>query len=206
MRALLLIDLQNDFMPGGALAVPDADQCIVAANIAQQYFNIVLASKDWHPADHLSFAHHYELKKPGDVVVVDGLHQTLWPKHCIQHTKGAALSYQLDQTKIRHVITKGTERALDSYSVFFDNAQRHETGFSSYLKLSGIEELFMLGVATEYCVKFSALDAIKLGFKATVIVDGCRGIGLKSTDIPEALEEMHHHGVNLVNIADLKHR
>jgi nicotinamidase/pyrazinamidase len=206
MRALVLIDLQNDFMPGGALAVPEAERCIEVANEAQRFFNIVIASKDWHPPDHLSFACEHENKNPGDSIMLDGLNQRLWPKHCVQHTQGAAFVSTLDQKKIRHVVTKGTERNLDSYSAFFDNAHRHETGLSSYLKLSGIEEIFLLGVALEYCVKFSALDAIKLGFKTHVILDGCRGIGLTDSDIPNALDEMNKASIKIINLCELELR
>lgn len=206
MKALLLIDLQNDFMPGGPLGVPQGNECVESANEAQHFFNFVIASKDWHPADHLSFAPIHENKKPGDVIIVNGLMQTLWPIHCVQHTQGAALVKNLNQNKIRHIITKGTDHALDSYSAFFDNAHRHETGLASYLKLSAIEEIFLLGVATEYCVKYTALDAIKLGFKTNVIIDGCRGIGLGCQDIPQALEDMRSKGVNLLTLADLKRR
>jgi len=206
MKALLLIDLQNDFMPGAPLGVPKGDECIESANLAQQFFNFVVASKDWHPPNHLSFAAEHEGKKPGDVIILNDLKQTLWPVHCVQHTQGAALVKNLNQSKIRHIITKGTDRTLDSYSAFFDNAHRHETGLASYLKLSAIEEIFLLGVATEYCVKYSALDALKLGFKTNVIIDGCRGIGLSSKDIPHALEEMQNQGVNLLTLADLQRR
>jgi nicotinamidase/pyrazinamidase len=206
MKALLLIDLQNDFMPGGSLGVPDGQECVESANRAQHFFNFVIASKDWHPPHHLSFASEHKNKKVGDIIMLNGLPQTLWPVHCVQHTHGAALVKNLNQSKIRHIITKGTDPAVDSYSAFFDNAHRHETGLASYLKLSAIEEIFLLGVATEYCVKYTALDSLKLGFKTNVIIDGCRGIGLNSEDIPQALEDMRKEGANLLTIADLQRR
>jgi len=202
VKALLIIDLQNDFMPGGFLAVPNGFHCIEAANIAMKYFSIIVASKDWHPAHHLSFASEHLEKKPGDVIDLGGLKQTLWPIHCVQNTFGAAIVKNLDQKKIQHVVTKGEDPKLDSYSAFFDNAHRNATGLASYLDLYGIDEIFILGLATEYCVKFSALDAIALGLKTNVIIDGCRGIN--STDVAHAIEEMTQAGVSLVYLSDLE--
>jgi nicotinamidase/pyrazinamidase len=203
MKALLLIDLQNDFMPGGALAVPDGFYSVVAANIAQKFFKVVIASKDWHPQEHLSFAIHHPGKKPGDVIELYALKQTLWPVHCVQHTLGADFVKELDQSQIHYVVTKGEDITLDSYSAFFDNAHRHNTGLSYYLNQKSIDEIYLLGVATEYCVKSSAIDAVTLGLKTNVIIDGCRGIGLNAQDIPEAMIEMRDHGVKLINLADL---
>lgn len=203
MKALLLIDLQNDFMPGGALAVRDGFHCIQAANIAQKFFKIVIASKDWHPAEHQSFAVHHNGKSPGDVIELSGLKQTLWPVHCVQNTHGAALVKDLDQSQIQHVAAKGEDINLDSYSAFFDNAHRHETGLGHYLNLRGIDEIYLLGLATEYCVKFSAIDAVNLGLKTNVIIDGCRGLGFHHKDIPAATTEMLDHGARLLNLADL---
>lgn len=205
MKALLLIDLQNDFMPGGALAIPDAWESIKAANYAQQFFKVVIASKDWHPQQHLSFAINHPSKKPGDVIKLDGFEQTLWPVHCVQHTFGAALVKELDQSHIQHVATKGEDIHIDSYSAFFDNAHRQETGLAHYLNQRSIDEIYILGVATEYCVKFSALDAINLGLKTNVIIDGCRGININGNDIALATNQMQDHGVRLVNLSDLAH-
>jgi nicotinamidase/pyrazinamidase len=203
VKALLLIDLQNDFMPGGALPVPDGYAAVLAANYAQKFFRIIVATKDWHPELHLSFAHHHEGKKPGEVIDLFGLKQTLWPVHCVQNTSGAAFSKGLDQSQIQHVVTKGQDLTVDSYSAFFDNAHRHATGLGNYLKLRAIDEIYLLGVATEYCVKYSALDAIYLGLKTSVIIDGCRGIGLNDKDIENSQIEMQDAGVRLVNLADL---
>ncbi len=203
MKALLLIDLQNDFMPGGALAVPDGFASVLAANVAQRFFRIVIATKDWHPPTHQSFAAQHTGKAPGDVIDLHGLKQTLWPSHCVQNTFGAAFSKSLDQSQIQHVVTKGQDLTVDSYSAFFDNAHRHATGLGNYLKLRAIAEVYLLGVATEYCVKYSALDAINLGLKTNVIIDGCRGIGLNDKDITDAELEMHESGVRLVKMADL---
>lgn len=190
-------------MPGGALPVPDAYAAIEAANYAQKFFRIVVATKDWHPEKHLSFAEHHENKKPGDIIELYGLQQTLWPAHCVQNTFGAAFTKGLDQSHIQHVVTKGQDITVDSYSAFFDNARRHPTGLGSYLKLRAIDEIYLLGIATEYCVKYSALDAIYLGLKTNVIIDGCRGIGLHPNDIVNAKHEMQEAGVRLVTLADL---
>lgn len=203
VKALLLIDLQNDFMPGGTLPVADGLACIDAANSAQRYFRIVIATKDWHPEHHLSFAENHPGKKPGDIIELDGLCQTLWPMHCVQNTAGAALSKNLNQSNIQHVVTKGQDIKVDSYSAFFDNAHRHTTGLGHYLNYRAIDELYLLGVATEYCIKYSAIDSANLGIKTNVIIDGCRGIGLTPHDIPNAEVEMQDHGVRLVKLADL---
>lgn len=205
MKALILIDLQNDFMPAGALAVPDANHCIDAANHAQQFFNIVIATKDWHPENHLSFAANHANKKPGEFIDLFGLKQTLWPVHCVQNTQGAALVKELDQSQIVHVVTKGQDINVDSYSAFFDNARRHETGLRHYLEQRGIDEIFLLGVALEYCVKFSALDAKSIGLKTNVIVDGCRGIGLAHNDIADAIVEMKDHGILMTTLKEIAH-
>src|SRR5579871_1591763 len=200
MKALLLIDLQNDFMPGGALAVPDGFHSIKAANLAQRHFSVVIATKDWHPLDHLSFAANHREMQPGEIVDLYGIRQTLWPIHCVQNTFGAALVRDLDQSQIQHVVTKGADRTLDSYSAFFDNAHRNETGLGHYLEQRSIDEVYILGVATEYCVKYNAIDAIKLGIKANVIIDGCRGIGLNENDILQAKADMLDCGVKLINL------
>jgi nicotinamidase/pyrazinamidase len=204
VKALLLIDLQNDFMPHGTLPVPDGFAAVEAANMVQKFFRTVIATKDWHPERHLSFAVHHPGMQPGDVIDLHGLKQTLWPMHCVQNTQGAAFSKALNQSQIQHVVTKGQDINVDSYSAFFDNARRHPTGLSSYLKLRAIDEIFyLLGVATEYCVKYSALDALYLGLKTNVIIDGCRGIGLREKDIENAENEMQDAGVRLIKMADL---
>lgn len=203
MKALLLIDLQNDFMPQGALPVPDAHAAIKAANFAQNFFRVVIATKDWHPLGHMSFAHHHAGKNAGDIIELFGLEQTLWPEHCVQNTYGAAFCKELDQTQIQHVVTKGQDPKVDSYSAFYDNARRHSTGLGHYLKQRSIDEIFLLGVATEYCVKYSALDAIHLGLKTNVIIDGCRGIALRPDDVTNAEHEMLDAGVRLLKLAEL---
>jgi nicotinamidase/pyrazinamidase len=203
MNALILVDLQNDFLPGGALAVPHGDEVIPLVNELQQRFELVLATKDWHPPNHGSFAANHPGKKPGDRIILDGIEQILWPVHCVQHAHGAEFATAFDTSRIAHVFHKGTERNIDSYSTFFDNAHLRHTGLAHYLEKRGIKDIYLMGLALDYCVKYSALDAHQLGLNTHVIVDGCRGIGLEPGDIDRALEEMKRTGAILLKSSDL---
>lgn len=202
-RALILVDLQNDFLPGGALAVPDGDQVIPIANRAQPIFQVVVASQDWHPADHGSFAASHPGKLPGEEIEMAGLSQILWPIHCVQGSKGARLAPGLDTTRIERIFYKGTDPEIDSYSCFYDNGHRRSTGLTEYLDGRSIDTVYLLGLATDYCVKFSALDAVTAGYSVHLIVDGCRGIDLNPGDIERALGEMSQAGVSFVPSDDL---
>ncbi len=199
MSALILVDLQNDFMPGGALAVPGGDAVIPVANQLAGTFDLVMATQDWHPPGHGSFASQHPGKVPGEAVELDGLHQELWPDHCVQGTRGAELHSGLDTVQITRVFHKGTDPRIDSYSAFFDNAHRKSTGLTDYLKKNGVSEVYLMGLATDYCVKFSVLDAVKLGFKTNVIEDGCRGIDLQPGDVNKAIAEMEAAGAVIVS-------
>ena len=203
MKALILVDLQNDFLPGGALAVPHGDEVIPIANELQQKFELVLATQDWHPQDHGSFAANHPGKKPGDRIMLDGIEQILWPVHCVQNTHGAEFAPSFDTSRIAHVFHKGTEPMTDSYSTFFDNAHRRHTGLANYLEKRGIKDIYLMGLALDYCVKYSALDARYLGLNTYVVVDGCRGIELMPGDITRALEEMKRVGATLLESSDL---
>jgi nicotinamidase/pyrazinamidase len=203
MKALIIVDLQNDFLPGGALPVPHGDEVIPIANELQRHFHLVVATKDWHPPDHGSFAANHKGKKPGDRIILDGIEQILWPKHCVQNTHGAEFAPSFDTSQIAHVFHKGIERNIDSYSTFFDNAHRRHTGLAHYLEKRGIEDIYLMGLALDYCVKYSALDARQLGLKTHVILDGCRGIELKPGDIDRALEEMKPAGATILKSQDL---
>ena len=196
--ALILVDLQNDFLPGGALAVPDGDAVIPIANEVQRAFDLIVATQDWHPRDHGSFAANHPGKKVGDVVDLNGLSQILWPMHCVQNTRGAEFSPGLRTDRITKVFRKGTDPGIDSYSTFFDNAHRRSTGLDDYLRGHGVREVAILGLATDYCVKFSVLDARELGFDVRVIEDGCRGVNLKPSDSADAIEEMRRAGAAIV--------
>ncbi len=195
MTAVILVDLQNDFMPGGVLAVPKGDEVVAIANEMMGQFDLVIASQDWHPTDHSSFASQHPGRQPGDQVEVEGLTQTLWPDHCVQGTKGAALSEELHLDKVDHFVKKGVDRSIDSYSAFFDNARRRATGLAELL--DGVEAVTVLGLATDYCVKFTALDAVSLGFDTKVALRSCRGIDLWPGDIDQAAAEMKDAGVQV---------
>lgn len=197
MDALILVDLQNDFCAGGALAVPDGDAVIDVANALTPRFSQVIATQDNHPASHLSFATHHPGKRAYELIDLDGLPQVLWPVHCVAGTPGAEFHPRLDTARITRVFPKGTDPRIDSYSGFFDNGQRKATGLGDYLRGAGVERLFVLGLATDYCVKWTALDAARLGFQVHLIEDGCRGVGLKPGDIPEALAAMRAAGVHI---------
>lgn len=194
MTALLLVDLQNDFMPGGALAVPQGDEVVEVANRLTPEYNLVVATQDWHPANHGGFASQHPGKKPGDTIDLHGVEQILWPDHCVQGAPGASFHSALDVARIQHVVRKGTAAAVDSYSAFFDNARRNSTGLADLLHGRGVGELHVMGLATDYCVLFSVLDALDLGFRVRVIPEGCRGIDLHPGDVDRALEKMRAAG------------
>jgi nicotinamidase/pyrazinamidase len=200
--ALLLIDLQHDFMPGGPLGVPEGDQVVPVANALAGKFDLVVASQDWHPADHRSFAANHPGKAPGEVIELDGLSQILWPVHCVQQTHGAELVSDLESDAIRAVFRKGTDPAIDSYSAFFDNAHRKATGMGDYLRGQQVQRVFMMGLATDYCVLYTALDARALGFEAVLVEEGCRGVDLSAGDSARALERMRAAGVTILGNTD----
>jgi nicotinamidase/pyrazinamidase len=202
MEALLLVDIQNDFCKGGALAVPDGDAVVPVANRLSQSFELVVATQDWHPRTHLSFAVNHAGKKPFEQIELDGLPQVLWPPHCVQGTSGADFHPKLDRAAIVRVFQKGTDERIDSYSGFYDNGHRKATGLGDYLASAGVSELVVLGLATDYCVRWTALDARRLGFAVRVVEDGCRGVALTADDVPSALAEMRAAGVQIVQSTD----
>lgn len=202
-KAIIMIDLQNDFCAGGSLAVPDADAVIPLANQLQDQFDLIVASKDWHPHDHMSFAAQHPGYGVGDVVVINDAPQVLWPVHCVQDTKGAEFHSELAVDKIDKVVYKGTDVNIDSYSAFFDNAHLRATGLDDYLVDKQVEDIYLMGLATDYCVKFSALDAVHLGFNVYVIQDACRGVELNPGDITAAINEMQAAGVKIISMKDV---
>jgi len=203
MKALLLVDIQNDFLPGGALAVPDGNEVIAVANRLSKAFEQVVATQDWHPANHMSFVESHAGRQIGETITRHGLPQILWPTHCVQFSFGAELSPELDLSNIGQIFQKGTDPRLDSYSGFFDNARRRATGLESYLREKRIDAVCVMGLATDYCVKFTALDAVSLGFKTILILDGCRGVELKPGDIGRSLDEMNRQGIEMLQSTDL---
>ncbi|MCE2983871.1 MAG: bifunctional nicotinamidase/pyrazinamidase [Parachlamydia sp.] len=204
MKALLVVDLQNDFLPGGALGVHGGDEIIPLINEMIHYpFDLIIATKDWHPSTHGSFASVHQ-KKPGKHITLSGMDQTLWPDHCVQQTQGSNFALGWDQTCINKVFYKGTDAAIDSYSAFFDNGHIKSTGLSDYLKENSIKEVFIAGLTTEYCVKYTVLDALQLGFNPYVVVDACRPVDLVKGDGALALQVMQQAGATLLSFGDLK--
>lgn len=196
-RALLLIDLQYDFCPGGALAVARGDETIPIANLLSAKFDTVVATQDWHPPTHKSFAVNHPGKQPYELIDLDGLPQVLWPAHCVQGTPGCGLHAALDLTRLTKVFHKGTDPSIDSYSGFFDNGHRKATGLGDWLKGRGVDDVVVMGLATDYCVKFTSLDARKLGMRVAVVADGCRGVELKPGDCERAFAEMREAGCTI---------
>lgn len=206
MKALILVDIQNDFFPGGALAVPEGDKILPAVNrLLKSDFDLVIATKDWHPKDHCSFAVNHG-KVPGEHVVLSGVDQLLWPVHCVQGETGADFAPGWDTTKVTKVFYKGTDKEIDSYSTFFDNRHLRETGLADFLRRHGVTDLYFAGLATDYCVKYSVLDAAKMGFNLFVIEDGCRGVNLTPGDDIKAFEEMRLAGAKIISSGDISMR
>lgn len=198
MNALLIVDVQNDFLPGGALAVPRGNEVIPVINRVAPRFDLVLATQDWHPRAHGSFASNHAGRKVGEVIDLNGLRQILWPDHCVQGTGGAEFAQALDHGRVEAVFRKGTDPALDSYSGLFDNGHRKSTGLAGYLRDRGVTDLYVCGLATDYCVKFTALDAVAQGFRTHLLVDACRGVDLAAGDSEKAIEEMRRAGVEIL--------
>ncbi|MCH2250899.1 MAG: bifunctional nicotinamidase/pyrazinamidase [Cognatishimia sp.] len=196
-NALIVIDVQNDFCPGGALAVPEGDQIVAGINALMPEFDAVILTQDWHPAGHSSFASSHAGKGPYETVDVPYGTQVLWPDHCVQGSGGAEFHKDLDTTRADMIIRKGYNPAIDSYSAFFENDQTTPTGLEGYLKTRRISDLTMVGLATDFCVNFSALDAAKLGYKVSVRMDLCRAIDLDGS-LAAATTAMQDAGVSLI--------
>lgn len=203
MTALILVDLQNDFCPGGALAVAEGDQTIPIANQLMDRFDLIVATQDWHPIKHESFGVHHPHHQVGEVIDLHGLPQVLWPIHCVQGSFGAEFVPELNRSKIDRVFVKGTDASIDSYSGFFDNGHRKATGLGNFLKEKKVDTVYVMGLATDYCVKFTALDALELGFTTYLIEDASRGVNLQPGDVDKAVEEMLEKGVKIVNSEDI---
>lgn len=195
--ALLVIDVQNDFCPGGALAVPDGDAVVAAANRLMPAYDLVVATQDWHPPEHCSFASQHPGAALHDVVPVAGIEQALWPDHCVRGTAGAALHPALDTRRVNLILRKGVRPALDSYSAFFENDRRTATGLAGYLRALGVRQVALCGLATDYCVRYSALDAARLGFAVDVLTGACRGVDTPPGSVAAALAELRAAGIRL---------
>ena len=202
-RVLLIIDVQNDFCPGGSLAVEEGDAVVPVINRIMPLFSRVIATQDWHPSDHVSFAASHPGRKPLDVVDAGGIEQVLWPDHCVQGTRGAELHPRLEVGRIELVLRKGLRRMLDSYSAFFENDHATDTGLRFYLKGMRARDIFLCGLATDYCVLASALDARRLGFRVTLVRDACRGVEYPTGSVGKALAAMEASGVRIAESAAL---
>jgi len=198
MRALLIVDMQNDFCPGGALAVPEGDQVVPVINDLVSEFDHVLQTQDWHPSRHQSFASSHPQHDPYDVIEVDYGEQVLWPDHCVQGTEGAAFHPDLDTTHTELILRKGFRPEIDSYSAFYENDGETQTGLTGYLNERGIDTLFICGLAADFCVKWSAVDGRKEGFDVFVIEDAVRGID-QDGSLAAAWKEMNDAGVQVVS-------
>lgn len=204
MRALILVDFQNDFMPWGSVGAPNADEIIPIANRLMEHFDLVVASQDWHPINHKSFAANHPWRLPGREIELGGNTQLLWTMHCVEHSFGAELVTELNPGNISKIIKKGTNPDVDCYGVFLENDGKKPTGLEDYLKKESVDEVFVMGPAAEFGVKQTALDAIRLGFRANVILDGCRWLDTDVKNIEKTLEELKSKGVQIIHSYELK--
>jgi len=198
MKALIIVDVQNDFIPGGALAVNEGDTIVPIINNLQAKFDFIVATQDWHPENHGSFAANHEGKKVGEFIDLNGVNQILWPVHCVQGTFGAEFHKNLKKDKWQAIFQKGTNPLVDSYSGFFDNNRQGDTGLSSYLKENGVDEIYICGLATDYCVKFTVLDGISEGFKTYLIADATKGVNIHKEDSDLAIQHMETAGAQII--------
>lgn len=180
MKALIVVDIQNDFLQGGSLAVQGGNEIIPVINSIQEKFDLVVATQDWHPKGHKSFASQYSNKSVYDIIDLNGIEQVLWPDHCVQGTVGAEISSELNQNKIEAIFRKGMNTTIDSYSGFYDNGKLKCTGLGDFLKGRGVKEIFVCGLAADYCVYFTAKDALELGFTSTIIENATKTIDVSN--------------------------
>ncbi len=200
MNTLIIADIQYDFIPGGSLAVPRGDEIIPVVNKLTEYFDLVVATQDWHPADHASFASNHPGKRPYDRIKLGGIEQVLWPDHCVQGARGAELSAAFDTRKVEVIFRKGMDPEIDSYSAFFDNLHQKSTGLGDYLKGKQAEKVYVVGLAGDYCVFHTVMDALMLGFKAGLVKDATRAIS--DAGFEEALKAMGEKGAEIAMSSD----
>ena len=202
MKALLIVDVQNDFCPGGALEVPGGDTVVPVINKLIDKFDTIIQTQDWHPAGHSSFASSHKGKDPFDTIEVDYGTQVLWPDHCVQGKEGADFHPDLNIKKTQVIIRKGFRKEIDSYSTFFENDQKTTTGLTGYLKQRGITDLYTVGLATDFCVKWSILDGIDEGFTMHIVEDAVKGIDLDGS-VEQAWKEMKEKGVKVTSSEEI---
>jgi nicotinamidase/pyrazinamidase len=200
---LIIVDVQNDFLPGGALAVSEGDQIIPVINLIQEKFDFIVATQDFHPADHKSFAVNHVGAAVGELIEWQDNLQILWPVHCVQETPGANFHKDLHHQKWKAIIKKGIHPNFDSYSGFFDNAHQIDTGMTRYLRENGIERVFICGLALDYCVRFTAIDANELNYDTYLITDATRAVNMSPEDGKETLEDLEFGGIKLITSDDL---
>lgn len=198
-RALIVVDVQYDFMPDGALPVAGGYDVIPVINELMDEFDLVVATQDWHPPDHVSFASNHPGKEAGEVIEVEGLEQILWPDHCVQETRGAELVDELRTDEIVQFFKGATDPKIDSYSGFYDNAHKRATGLGTYLREQGVDTIYVVGIATDYCVKWTVLDGCREGFDTHVVIDACRGVIQNAGDIEKSVAEMAEAGAKVVS-------
>lgn len=201
MKTLIVIDVQNDFMPGGSLAVPGGDKIVPIINQIQDKFDLIVASQDWHPQDHVSFASNHPGKKPFDEIEIHGQPQTLWPNHCVQETKGAQFHPDLQTQHWETIFRKGTDRGIDSYSAFFDNGHLKSTGLAGYLKEKGASQVYFCGLAADICVYYSIYDAFKEGFACFFIEDASQPLDIEG--FKSIKKKMAHLGIQIISSEDI---
>lgn len=201
MKTLVIVDVQNDFMPAGALAVPDGDEIVPVINEIQHRFDLIVATQDWHPPGHASFASSHDASEPFEQIELNGKPQTLWPDHCVQGTRGAAFHPQLDLNRVAAIVRKGMDQQVDSYSGFFDNDHEHRTGLGGYLKEMDASELYICGLAAEICVAYTARDAAKLGFAVSLIEDATRPLEQQAFEVMK--QELRSIGVQTISVSDI---
>jgi nicotinamidase/pyrazinamidase len=197
MNTLIIVDVQNDFLPGGSLSVTKGQEVIPIINSIISKYDVVIATQDFHPCDHKSFASQHKNRKPGDYITLHGQKQILWPDHCVQHSFGSKISEDIELNLIDHIVYKGTNKEADSYSAFFDS-NGVATNLHQYLQIKQIHTLDIVGLATDYCVKYTVLDALRLKYKVRVLTSACRGINLNPDDIKNALQEMQNKGAIVI--------
>ncbi len=201
---LLVVDVQKDFLPGGALPVPRGDEVVPVVNAIMPLFDFVIGTQDWHPADHVSFAASHSGRRIGERIEVGGTEQVLWPVHCVAGTSGADFAPGLETVRFDVIVRKGTRRDTDSYSAFFDNARRRSTGLAGLLEGLGLRRIHVCGLATDYCVLYTVLDALSCGFEAVLVEDACRGVDAEPGDVERAVERMKRAGASVVSAATLE--
>jgi nicotinamidase/pyrazinamidase len=202
-KALTVIDVQNDFCPGGSLAVNEGDKIVPVINSIMAKFDVVIGTQDWHPKNQISFASNHKGKNIYEQIEIEGILQTLWPDHCVQGTEGAAFHKDLDATKFGIILRKGTNPKIDSYSAFKENDKKTETGLHGYLNALSIKDIFLCGLATDYCVYYSAIDSMAYGFNTSVLLDACRGIDNPEGNIDNAIKDMKNNNIRIMNSFEL---